>query len=39
MDKDHRAHFHKLYHGTGEVIRELCEDGPYQEGTYVLYLN
>ncbi|XP_037033664.1 uncharacterized protein LOC119072520 isoform X2 [Bradysia coprophila] len=31
MNLHQRTHFNKLYHGTGEVIHELCEDGPYQE--------
>lgn len=37
MNIHQRDHFNKLYHGTNEVIHELCEEGPYQEGTYVLY--
>ena len=41
MSMKQRTHFNKLFHGTGEVIHELCEDGPYQEGTYVFvnYIN
>lgn len=36
MDQDHRKHFNELYHGTGEVIHELCDtNSKYQEGTYV----
>ncbi|XP_055530700.1 uncharacterized protein LOC129721782 [Wyeomyia smithii] len=31
MNIHQRDHFNKLYHGTNEVIRELCEEGPYQE--------
>ncbi|XP_059608183.1 uncharacterized protein LOC132256021 [Phlebotomus argentipes] len=26
-----RDHFNKLYHGTSQVIHELCEEGPNQE--------
>uniref|UniRef100_A0A6E8W4J9 Protein TsetseEP domain-containing protein n=1 Tax=Anopheles coluzzii TaxID=1518534 RepID=A0A6E8W4J9_ANOCL len=37
MNIHQRDHFNKLYHGTNEVIHELCEEGPYQEGTYVLH--
>lgn len=33
MNIHQRDHFNKLYHGTNEVIHELCEEGPYQEGT------
>ncbi|KFB37730.1 AGAP011666-PA-like protein [Anopheles sinensis] len=36
MNIHQRDHFNKLYHGTNEVIHDLCEEGPYQEGTYVL---
>uniref|UniRef100_A0A182QI27 Uncharacterized protein n=1 Tax=Anopheles farauti TaxID=69004 RepID=A0A182QI27_9DIPT len=31
MNIHQRDHFNKLYHGTNEVIHELCEEGPYQE--------
>lgn len=31
MNIHQREHFNKLYHGTNEVIHELCEEGPYQE--------
>ncbi|XP_050091931.1 uncharacterized protein LOC126575332 [Anopheles aquasalis] len=31
MNIHQRAHFNKLYHGTSEVIHELCEEGTYQE--------
>ncbi|XP_055619309.1 uncharacterized protein LOC129764348 [Toxorhynchites rutilus septentrionalis] len=31
MNIHQRDHFNKLYHGTYEVINELCEEGPYQE--------
>ncbi|ETN58328.1 hypothetical protein AND_010090 [Anopheles darlingi] len=34
MNIHQRDHFNKLYHGTNEVIHELCEEGSYQEGTY-----
>uniref|UniRef100_A0A182J239 Uncharacterized protein n=1 Tax=Anopheles atroparvus TaxID=41427 RepID=A0A182J239_ANOAO len=34
MNIHQRDHFNKLYHGTNEVIHELCEEGPYQEGTH-----
>lgn len=33
MNQEQRVHFNQLYHGTGEVIHELCEDTKYQEGT------
>lgn len=37
MNQEQRKHFNELYHGTGEVIHELCDtDSKYQEGTYVL---
>lgn len=39
MNQDQRIHFNQLYHGTGEVIHELCDtDSKYQEGTYVFLL-
>lgn len=38
MNQEQRNHFNQLYHGTGEVIHELCEDTKYQEGTYVFLL-
>ncbi|XP_031626675.1 uncharacterized protein LOC116342972 [Contarinia nasturtii] len=32
MNQDQRNHFNQLYHGTGEVIHELCDkDSKYQE--------
>ncbi|XP_055598434.1 uncharacterized protein LOC129748011 [Uranotaenia lowii] len=31
MNIHQRDHFNKLYHGTNEVIHELCEEGPYQK--------
>ncbi|XP_029731736.2 uncharacterized protein LOC115267997 [Aedes albopictus] len=31
MNIHQREHFNKLYHGTHEVIHELCQEGPYQE--------
>uniref|UniRef100_A0A2M3ZEH8 Putative secreted peptide n=1 Tax=Anopheles braziliensis TaxID=58242 RepID=A0A2M3ZEH8_9DIPT len=31
MNIHQRDHFNKLYHGTNEVIHELCEEGSYQE--------
>ncbi|XP_058126350.1 uncharacterized protein LOC131285596 [Anopheles ziemanni] len=31
MNIHQRDHFNKLYHGTNEVIHDLCEEGPYQE--------
>ncbi|KXJ77013.1 hypothetical protein RP20_CCG008493 [Aedes albopictus] len=34
MNIHQREHFNKLYHGTHEVIHELCQEGPYQEGTH-----
>lgn len=39
MNMEQRDYFNKLYHGTNEVINELCSEGSYQEGTYVLYIN
>lgn len=38
MTQEQRSHFNQLYHGTGEMIHELCEDPIYQEGTYVFLL-
>lgn len=32
MNVDQRQHFNLLYHGTGELIHELCEDDQYQKG-------
>lgn len=34
MNQQQRAHFHQLYHGTSEVIHDLCQDGEYREGEY-----
>lgn len=34
MTMAQRNHFNKLYHGTGDIVHELCEEGPYQEGTF-----
>lgn len=31
MNQQQRAHFHQLYHGTSEVIHDLCQDGEYRE--------
>ncbi|XP_017054330.1 uncharacterized protein LOC108096896 [Drosophila ficusphila] len=31
MDLQHRNHFNKLYHGTNQFIRDLCNDGEFQE--------
>lgn len=37
MDQEHREHFNELYHGTGEVIHELCDsNSKYQEGKCVI---
>uniref|UniRef100_A0A6B2E887 Putative conserved secreted protein n=1 Tax=Phlebotomus kandelakii TaxID=1109342 RepID=A0A6B2E887_9DIPT len=30
MSLQHRNHFNKLYHGTNQVIRDLCREGHYQ---------
>lgn len=39
LEPENRYHFNQLYHGTGEVIHELCDsDSKYQEGTYVFLL-
>ena len=31
MNQQQRAHFHQLYHGTSQVIHDLCQDGEYRE--------
>lgn len=39
MNFDQRRHFQKLFRGTGQMVHELCQTGPYQEGmSYLLYL-
>lgn len=37
MSQQEREHFNKLYFGTNEMIKELCSDGSYQQGTYVIF--
>lgn len=32
MSLHQRDHFHSLYRGTSTVIKDLCQEGPYQEG-------
>jgi hypothetical protein len=32
MTEDKRNHFNRLYDGTTQVIKKLCNPGPYQEG-------
>lgn len=36
MTPDQRQHFNLLYHGTGELIHELCEESGYQRGTFLI---
>uniref|UniRef100_A0A1B0DBC4 Uncharacterized protein n=1 Tax=Phlebotomus papatasi TaxID=29031 RepID=A0A1B0DBC4_PHLPP len=35
MSLQHRNHFNKLYHGTNQVIRDLCREGHYQNGEFL----
>lgn len=37
MSQHEREHFNKLYFGTNEMIKDLCSEGAYQEGTYVIF--
>lgn len=37
MSQQEREHFNKIYAGTNEMIRDLCSEGQYQEGTYVIF--
>jgi hypothetical protein len=37
MSQQERQHFQKLYFGTNEMIKDLCAEGTYQEGTYVIF--
>lgn len=32
MDLQQRNQFNKLYHGTNQFIRDLCNKGEFQEG-------
>lgn len=32
MKLNHRRHFKKLFHGTGMMVHELCNNGTYQDG-------
>ena len=34
LDREHRAYFNTLYAGTTQVIVDLCQEGPYQSGTF-----
>ncbi|GFG31860.1 hypothetical protein Cfor_02666, partial [Coptotermes formosanus] len=34
MTEEERAHFHRLYQSTTQVIKKLCDPGPYQEGRW-----
>lgn len=36
MDPEQRQHFNLLYHGTGELIHELCEESGYQKGMILI---
>ena len=36
LDREHRAYFNTLYAGTTQVIVDLCQEGPYQSGTFAL---
>lgn len=35
MSQHERDHINKIYYGTNEMIKDLCMEGQYQEGTYV----
>lgn len=37
MNPQEREHFNKLYFGTNEMIKDLCSEGSYQEGTCVCF--
>lgn len=37
MSQQEREHFNKLYYGTNMMIKDLCSEGAYQEGTYVIF--
>lgn len=37
MSQQERDHFNKLYYGTNVMIKDLCSEGAYQEGTYVIF--
>ena len=34
LDNEHRNYFNTLYQGTTQVIVDLCQEGPYQTGSY-----
>jgi hypothetical protein len=34
MSEEQRNHFNRLYEGTTQVIKKLCNPGPYQEGMF-----
>ncbi|CRK91277.1 CLUMA_CG004956, isoform A [Clunio marinus] len=36
MSQHEREHFRKLYFGTNEMIKDLCSEGTYQEGTLII---
>lgn len=32
MNLRQKSHFFKLFHGTQQLVRELCREGPFQNG-------